>query len=101
MTPCSDLRKRMDNSTMHWTKEYNKGGETELSLGAVEWVSLTWLDGITDSTDVNLSKLRETVKDREAWWPGVLQSMGSQRVTRDLATEQQWVSETLSNLTQV
>ena len=67
--------------------------EKTLMLGKIEsrrrrgWQKMRWLDGTTDSIDMGLSKLWESVMDREDWRAAV---MGLQRVKHDWVTELNW-----------
>ena len=67
--------------------------EKTLMLGKIEarrrrgWQRMRWLDGITNSMNMNLSKFQETVKDREAWHSGVYRGHKESDMTGWLNTE--------------
>ena len=51
------------------------------------WQRMRWLNGITDSMNMSLSKLREIVKDREAWWA----------IVHGITKSQKWLSNWTTN----
>ena len=65
----------------------NESLETSLMLGKIEGrrrrghQRMRWLDSIIDAMDMNLGKLRKTLKDRETWSAAVMPSQSRTRLS--------------------
>ena len=76
-----------------WPPDVKMSLEKTLMMGKIEgkrrrgWQRIRWLDSITNSMDMNLNKLREIVKDREAWHAAVHVVTKNQTGLRDWSTK--------------
>ena len=91
ISPGCSLEGLMLKLKLQYLGHLMRRAEKTLMLGKIEdWrrreqQRMRWLDGITNSMDVNLSKLQELVMDRK---PGMLQSMGLQK--SDMTEQLNW-----------